>query len=71
MKKKYIAPEIEIVRLQHYGDILLGSLTDGEVGAPELPFDDMPEAPGIPSLGLPGLPGAPGVPSFGPDIPGL
>ena len=71
MKKKYIAPEIEIVRLQHYGDILLGSLTDGEVGAPDLPIDDMPEVPGIPNIGIPGVPGLPGMPSLGPNIPGL
>lgn len=65
MKKEYIAPEIDIIRLQHYGDILLGSLTDGEVGAPELPTDAIP---GMPSISVPGLPS---VPTFGPDIPGL
>lgn len=62
MKKTYIAPEIDVVRLQHNGDILIGSLNGGEVGAPELPFDDVPDVPGV---------GMPGVPSLGPGIPEL
>ncbi len=65
MKKEYIAPEIDIVRLQCYGSMLIGSLSGGEVGAPELPTDAIP---GMPSIGVPGLPS---VPTFGPDIPGL
>lgn len=64
MKKEYIAPEIDIVRLQCYGSMLIGSLSGGEVGAPEMPFDDIPSVPGVPSV-----PGLPGMPSLGPSIP--
>ena len=35
MKKEYIAPKIDIVRLQCDGNILIGSLNGGEVGAPQ------------------------------------
>ena len=36
MKKKYIAPETNIICLHNSGNILLGSLEGGEVGAPVL-----------------------------------
>ena len=65
-----MSPEIEEVRLHVHGGLLLGSLTDGEVGAPDMPFDDGPELPGMPSIpGIPGIPGLPSVPGFGPSIP--
>ena len=70
MKKKYMSPEIEEVRLQLHGGLLIGSLIDGEAGAPDMPFDDGPEFPGMPSIpGIPGIPGLPSVPALGPSLP--
>lgn len=70
MKKQYMSPKIEEVRLQVHGGLLFGSLTDGEVGAPDMPFDNGPELPSMPELpGVPTIPGMPSVPGFGPSIP--
>ena len=59
MKKEYIAPKIDIVRLQCDGNILIGSLNGGEVGAPQIDtFDDAEafEAAGLgDSFGIPGF----------------
>ena len=40
MKKKYIAPKIDIVCLQNSGRILFNSLDNGEVGSPTLNSDE-------------------------------
>ena len=61
MKKTYIIPETVVVRLQMHGGLLIGSLSGGEVGAPEL-FDDTPALPEMPLI--------PGVTEF-PDLPGI
>ena len=72
MKKKYMIPETEEVRLQPHGGLLIASLTGGEVGAPEMTFDDGQELPGLPGLpSVPVIPGMPGMSDLGPDIPGL
>ena len=39
MKKKYIAPKIDIVCLQNSGRILFDSLNGGEVGSPAMHSD--------------------------------
>ncbi len=55
MKKQYINPETEVVRLHLQGGLLIASLNNGEVGAPEMSFDDLPSVPDLP--GVPGIPG--------------
>lgn len=40
MKKKYIAPKIDIVCLHNSGRILFNSLDNGEVGSPTLNSDE-------------------------------
>ncbi len=72
MKKKYISPELQAVSLYPRAELLIASLTGGEVGAPEFEFNDTPEVPELPTVpGVPGIPGMPGMPSLGPDIPSL
>ena len=69
MKKKYISPNLKEVPLRPRAELLIASLTGGEVGAPEFEINDTPELPELPTV--PGVPGMPGMPSLGPDIPGL
>lgn len=72
MKKKYISPELQAVSLYPRAELLIASLTGGEVGAPEFEFNDTPELPELPTVpGVPGIPGMPGMPSLDPEIPGL
>lgn len=72
MKKIYISPELQAVSLYPRAELLIASLTGGEVGAPEFEFNDTPEVPELPTVpGVPGIPGMPGMPSLGPDIPSL
>lgn len=72
MKKKYISPELQAVSLYPRAELLIASLTGGEVGAPEFEFNDTPEVPELPTVpGVPGIPGVPSMPSLGPDIPGF
>ena len=72
MKKKYISPNLKEVLLRPRAELLIASLTGGEVGAPEFEINDTPELPELPTVpGVPGIPGMPGMPSLGPDIPGL
>ncbi len=62
MKKQYMIPETEVVRFHTHNTLLVASLTGGEVGAPEMPFDDLPAVPDI--TGMPDLP-------VMPDLPGM